>query len=486
MKATDASEQFRRAQAAMEILRRASVLLGEAVHLVAGECASFQTLEALGMAASRECDRMFLGAELQELADSFGDRISVGGVEYVEHSPGTVEYHSLSGPIEVRRSTYRRVGVHNGATVVPLDLEAGLIERATPAMAKAAALGYAKHELRGVLEDLECAHRVPPSRATMERMACSIAAEANVAAPLIEKRLRRRELLPEGAHGIVLGLDRGSVPMAEERPAGKAPATRRRKRKQPYERKPPPPIDVNWRMAPVASVTITDAKGDALATRKYAATAQDGWSAILERAGADIAAALKRNPSLAVATVQDGAHELWNLSRATLDAIPAVTSYLECIDRYHVSERLGKILQIIEPDPADRKKENDRWQALLDTDADGIDEIEKVVLRANRRLTGQDVEDLSEHVTYLRNNKDRMRYRDLAQAGLPVGSGAVESACNTVLNLRTKRNAEHWSNQGLRGVLTLRGIHQSKRFDAFWMHLSKQYQSNVMPSARAA
>ena len=78
----------------------------------------------------------------------------------------------------------------------------------------------------------------------MERMASSIAAEANVAAPLIEKRLRRRELLPEGAHGIVLGLDRGSVPMAEERPAGKAPATRRRKRKQPYERKPPPPIDV--------------------------------------------------------------------------------------------------------------------------------------------------------------------------------------------------------------------------------------------------
>ena len=70
-----------------------------------------------------------------------------------------------------------------------------------------------------------------------------------------------------------------------------------------------------------------------------------------------------------------------------------------------------------------------------------------------------------------------------AQAGLPVGSGAVESACNTVLNLRTKRNAEHWSNQGLRGVLTLRGIHQSKRFDAFWMHLSKQYQSNVMPVA---
>ena len=35
-------------------------------------------------------------------------------------------YHSLCGAVEVRRDTYRLAGVHNGPTVVPLEIEAGI------------------------------------------------------------------------------------------------------------------------------------------------------------------------------------------------------------------------------------------------------------------------------------------------------------------------------------------------------------------------
>ncbi|MEZ4394212.1 MAG: hypothetical protein R3A48_24330 [Polyangiales bacterium] len=60
-----------------------------------------------------------------------------------------------------------------------------------------------------------------------------------------------------------------------------------------------------------------------------------------------------------------------------------------------------------------------------------------------------------------------MRYVKLRERGLPIGSGTTENGCNTMLNRRMKRNAEHWSLEGLRGVLTLRGIHQSQRLEAF-------------------
>ena len=459
------------------------------VRKLLGPDASFEDLEVMTMAVSRESDRLLLQDALRTMSESFGDAVSIHGETYVQHEPGAVIYHSLCGPLAVTRSTYRQTGVRNGPTRVPLDLQAGLIERGTPAMAKAAALGYAKHDLRGVVEDLEAAHRAPPSRATMDRMARRIAEQAHTEAPMIERTIRRQETLPEGAHGIVVGLDRGSVPMAEARPEGQPPATPRRTRTEPYERVPPPPFDVNWRMAPVATVTLTDSKGEGLVTRRYAASAAEGWEGIVKRAMADVKAALQAKSDLGVAVVQDGAHELWTVTRAALATVPEVTNYNEAIDRYHLSERLGKVLQIIEDDTAARQVEYNLWQMLLDTEVSGIEQIEAVILGAQKKLEKAEElkksEALNEHVTYIRNNKDRMRYVELRRRGLPVGSGSTESGCNTLLNLRVKRNAEHWSVEGLQGVLTLRGIHRSERFDPFWKNFARGYRSKVMKLASA-
>lgn len=453
---------------------------------LAGENASFEEFETFLLAISRETDRLTLRDELQAIEGTFGDAVVVHGQTYVRHEPGQIGYHSLCGTLTVARATYRQTGVRNGPTVVPLDLATGMIERGTPALAKAVVLGYAKHELRGVGEDLEAAHRMPPSRATMERMARQIAAEANAQAPVIERAVRLQERLPEGAHGIVLGLDRGSVPMAEERAPGQPPATPRRVRTEPYARAVPAPIDVNWRMAPVATVCITDAEGQALVTRKYATTADAGWTDLMKRSMADIAAALRECPTLRVAVVQDGAHELWSTARAALATVPAVTRHLEAVDRYHVSERLGKVLHLIEKDPAARHQRQTRWNDLLDRSPDAANDIEREVIQAGPRLDADGDDALHEHRVYLANNKDRMRYVELRAAGLPIGSGTTESGCNTMLNLRVKRNAEHWSIEGMQGVLTLRGIHESERFEPFWKYLTRRYKCEVEPYAMAA
>jgi hypothetical protein len=88
-------------------------------------------------------------------------------------------------------------------------------------------------------------------------------------------------------------------------------------------------------------------------------------------------------------------------------------------------------------------------------------------------------EELWEHLVYLSNNKDRLRYVTLATSGLPIGSGVTESAAKTVVGRRAKNSGQRWSEAGLRGALTLRAIHQSDRLPAFWANMSRRYTALV-------
>ena len=86
---------------------------------------------------------------------------------------------------------------------------------------------------------------------------------------------------------------------------------------------------------------------------------------------------------------------------------------------------------------------------------------------------------LWEHLVYIRNNKERMRYAELRSHGLPVGSGVTESAAKTVIASRAKRSGQRWSQDGLRGALALRAIDQSDRLPAFWQYFSRGYTACV-------
>jgi hypothetical protein len=74
-----------------------------------------------------------------------------------------------------------------------------------------------KH-VRGVEQDLLAAHRSPPSRSTLERLALRLGTKIRETAVRIERHLRAAEELPDDAFAINLGLDRTTVPMAEDEP----------------------------------------------------------------------------------------------------------------------------------------------------------------------------------------------------------------------------------------------------------------------------
>ena len=242
--------------------------LGVAIDAAVGADASFEAREAAAVALTNEATRLFLERELLAIADGHGTHVEGDGVIYQRHEPGIVRYFTLCGAVDIERWTDREMGVRNGPTLVPLDLDAGLVERTTPARGFRIALGYAKDHMRSCAEDMTADHRCPPSRSTLERVAKAIGTAATRVAPRIEPRLRRAERVPDGAVAISLGLDRTSVPMEEDVPAGETPATRRKTRHTPYTRKKPAPVNVNYRMAYVGTISFHDADGTALATRR--------------------------------------------------------------------------------------------------------------------------------------------------------------------------------------------------------------------------
>jgi len=110
--------------------------------------ASFGEREVEALTISGEAVREVLREDLQAIADSFGEEVLGAGVPYSLHEPGSATYHGLCGPLEIKRPTHRAVGVRNGPTVVAVELAAGLVEGATPALAYNVAHGYAQHDMR--------------------------------------------------------------------------------------------------------------------------------------------------------------------------------------------------------------------------------------------------------------------------------------------------------------------------------------------------
>jgi hypothetical protein len=462
---------------AMDEMRRVQ---RRVVDIQLGLQTTFAEREKAYLEVANDSSRLNLQTDLQSLADSHGERLMVDGVLYKHHSPGTSQYHSLCGSVSVQRATYRRPDERNGATIVPLELAAGLVEGATPALAYRIALGYAQGPGRHAEEQMRADHRQPPSRSTLERIAKRIGTTAHAVAPRIESLLREQEVLPEGATGISMGLDRTSVPMEEMRPVDAPPPEGRRKRTTPYERAIPPRVDVKYRMAYVGTVSVVDKEGAALITRRYAASAEEDAKDLVERMMPDVRRARKQSANMPVGVVQDGAPEMWNLVRDGLKQEPSVTNWHEAVDRYHLNERLRGILRIVEPDGGQRQHKLSQWNAELDQDEKAIDRIAKVVaLHIAATMDPADLETLEEHWTYLCNNNDRMRYATILNLGLPCGSGATEGACKSVVMIRAKGCGQRWHEDGVEAVLTLRATYMSERLPTFWNHFANDYVATV-------
>jgi hypothetical protein len=382
--------------------------------------------------------------------------------------------------MEIARYTYRQVGVHNGPTVIPMELIAGLMERATPALAFRASLGDAQCPSRQWEEQLYADHRRPPSRSTLERIAKNIGKTIGKAMPEMLPIVRDGEKIHEDAVGLSIGLDRTTIPMEEPLRKGDIRDPELKRRKKPYARRPPQPVEVHYRMGYVGTVNLTGADGESLQTYKYGCSADVDPEHILKMMTDDLIQIQNRRqashlPTLSMGIVQDGAPEMWNLVESAVTKAMPLSRFEKGIDRFHLTERLAASLTALHvPCSRDRELILNEWRMKLESSDDAMDEIERILIREmkgelkRKQLSAANAEILRTHLTYIKNNKQYMRYATLRMKGIPTGSGATEGACKSLIMIRTKGCGQRWHSFGVNAVLALRGLYLSSRLRPFW------------------
>jgi len=458
----------------------------------------FASYEKTLLEIAHDIVRRKLEKKLQAIADGFANHLWIDHnnpawpaelegntkLQYRRHAPGTVSYHSLVGALRVRRHTYRQCNQMRGVCI-PLELEAGLMERMTPAMAKSVAIGYAFMPPRRFEELMVSSGLQPPSRSTLDRVGRDLGGYAAAVHDDIEPVVRANEVIPPEARGIALGLDRTAVPMrnGEHGDASLDNRDLHRTRPKPQKRdriRGP----VQWRMDYVGTVCLLNESGDQLVTRKYRLPADKDPQVILERMMADVRHALTQRP-LAISVVQDGARELWNQVTMALRQEPLVSEWTEVLDWYHLDERLSKCLDLCTTAAA-RESQRKRWHSKLLESESGADSLLRSLRRKATELDRETAEELRIHISYFARNKRRTAYSRYRRCGIPIGSGVTEGACKSVIAARAKRSGQRWSQRGLTAALHLRSIHQSNRFDSFWLFFRRYYRARVIMSTMAS
>lgn len=86
---------------------------------------------------------------------------------------------------------------------------------------------------------------------------------------------------------------------------------------------------------------------------------------------------------------------------------------------------------------------------------------------AKRRLQAANREAVQTAITYFTGHKRWMRYDRYLEAGMPVATGVVESACNSVVKHRMEGEGKRWSCAGAEGILLLRSTKKSGDFEEY-------------------
>src|SRR5215207_6425136 len=172
-------------------------------------------------------------------------------------------------------------------------------------------------------------------------------------------------------------------------------------------------------------------------------------------------------PSLAlVVLLGDGADWIWRYGRQFL-ALKGV-ELVEIVDLYHAVEHLWTVAHAVfgasSPTAA-------AWVAPLKGAllAEGVGPVlaalEELAALADTVAAAEEVRKARGYFT---TNAARMDYPTFVARQLPIGSGAVECACKTLVQARAKQAGMRWSQAGVQPVVSLRALHRSGRWDQFW------------------
>jgi hypothetical protein len=175
----------------------------------------------------------------------------------------------------------------------------------------------------------------------------------------------------------------------------------------------------------------------------------------------------------------DGALGLWNLATKLFKEWKHVTFVLDIM---HVVGYLWTAANALFPEES---QEGKRWvQQKLTELLRGrvgyvIGGLRQILTK--RQLRKSVRETLQKVITFFDNHRRWMQYDVYLAAGLPVGTGVVESACGSVVKHRMEGEGKRWSLEGAEAILALRSLKKSHDNDlrAYWRFRARQVRARL-------
>jgi hypothetical protein len=273
----------------------------------------------------------------------------------------------------------------------------------------------------------------------------------------LEQRCARREAARQGqvfrqefaGARIVISVDGGRIRLREGGRRGRRGRHGHRRYRTP------------WREPKILAIYTIDARGRKVADLPmlYDGTLGDA-DATFEILAAEL---LLRGAAKAVELilVGDGALWIWNRAedlarRLGLD----VSRIVQVADFYHAVEHLTAISELCAGWSEARRK---RWVRDMRRKLEA-GQVDEVVKAAEALCRGRHAKSIRTEVEYFETRQARMRYAAFKRRGIPLGSGAVESAVRRVVNLRLKGPSMFWRGRNAERMLHLRAYLEAGRW----------------------
>lgn len=424
----------------------------------------FELFERELHARVSEVERDVVAEELAK-ADIDRESLLIEGVLYRRVLRSTQTYQTAAGPVAVERTLYKDRTDPLMPAMSVVDARTGIIAgRWTPLAAKQAIWMVSQMTPQLAEEAFARLGNMTPSKRSLDRLPKVLSARWESDREAFEEKLREAIEIPEGTTTVAVSLDGVLAPMKDTDPVG----TRRRAAEDGKLSKGP----AGYREVGCATLSFCDADGEMLGAIRMARMPESHKATLKRSLLAELMVILKRRPDLRIAKVADGAKDNWTYLH---DEVPEGA---EVVDFYHAAEHLSGALGAAYGDGTvqAQRRFNDLRHALRH-DPQGVEKV--VAALGHLRRMHPHSKRIPTELAYFRNNRHRMRYAELAEQGIPIGSGVVEAACKTLVAQRLKCSGMRWGQDGGQAILTVRGWTQSERFDEAWALLAATYQMQV-------
>ena len=378
--------------------------------------------------------------------DTDGSPLCIGDTRLTSKGLVNKTYETPYGAVSIERNIYQTS--KGGKTYCPLEQEARIIQNATPKFSQQVSSKYCWLNAPPVCQDLADNHARCISQSYVQKVSDYV---ASIAAAKEEVWEYETPQLDKAIETIVFSLDGAFVPLrASNESDGETGG---------------------YREAMVGNISLYDIDGERQHTIYIGAAPEYGKGQFFKRFTQEIEHIKKQYPDATYIGIADGAKSNWSFLSQHTDN--------QLLDFFHVTEYISKVSHVFYPEQM-QQAEREKWlheqchnlKHVSGTVVKIIEDIHQF-LKSNK-LTKSLQEDVLSALSYFENNQGLMDYSNYVKKKLPIGSGVTEAACKTLVKQRLCCSGMRWKMQGVKCVLSLRALLQSKgRWQQFWERIEQ-------------